>query len=115
MPRRLRGATTRIRHNSTSEEIASKRRRTRALRPIPPGTEAFDLLFGIREDSESTNNHLKSLLVNRRARSTGLLRQSINLRAYQILTNIKALIAHMIATGESLPQFFGNWRPPSRT
>jgi hypothetical protein len=115
VPFRLRGAIANIRHNSYPSEIADNRRRTQALRPIPPGTDTFNRLFGIREDSESTNNHLKSLLVNRRARSTGLLRQHINLRAYQILTNIKALIAHSIETGVPLDEFLGNWRPPDRT
>ena len=115
VPFRLRGAIANIRHNSYPSEIADNRRRTQALRPIPPGTDTFNRLFGIREDSESTNNHLKSLLVNRRARSTGLLRQHINLRAYQTLTNIKALIAHSIETGAHLDEFFGNWRPPEKT
>ena len=115
VPRRLRGATTRIRHNSTKDEIAENRRRTRALRAIAPGTDAFNELFGIREDAESMHNHLKSRLINRRARSTGVFRQQLNLHAYQALTAIKALIAHSIRTGAPLDEFFGNWRPPDKT
>ncbi len=81
VPRRLRGATTRIRHNSTKEEVAENRRRTRALRAIAPGTDAFNELFGIREDAESMHSHLKSRLINRRARSTGVIRKQLNLHA----------------------------------
>jgi hypothetical protein len=115
VPKRLRGAIGRIRHNSTEDEIATSRRRTRALRPIAPGTDEFHRLFGLREDSESMHNHLKSRLINRRARSTGVIRQQLNLHAYLALTAIKALIAHSIRTGASLDEFFGNWRPPDKT
>ncbi|CAM8656899.1 hypothetical protein MCETE4_01918 [Acidimicrobiia bacterium] len=115
VPKRLRGAIGRIRHNSTDDEIAVSRRRTRALRPIAPGTDQFHRLFGLREDSESMHNHLKSHLVNRRARTVGLQRQQLNMHAYQGMTAIKALIAHSIRTGASLDEFFGNWRPPDKT
>jgi hypothetical protein len=61
------------------------------------------------------HNHLKSRLINRRSRSTGVIRQRLNLHAYQALTAIKALIAHSIRTGAPLDEFFGNWRPPDKT
>ena len=115
VPKRLRGAIGRIRHNSTEDEITTGRRRTRALRPIAPGTDEFHRLFGLREDSESMHHHLKSHLVNRRARTVGLQRQQLNMHAYQGITAIKALIAHSIRTGASLDEFFGNWRPPDKT
>ncbi len=115
VPKRLRGAIGRIRHNSTEDEITTGRRRTRALRPIPPGTDEFHRLFGLREDSESMHHHLKSHLVNRRARTVGLQRQQLNMHACQAITAIKALIAHSIRTGASLDEFFGNWRPPDKT
>ena len=115
VPKRLRGAIGRIRHNSTEDEIATGHRRTRALRPIPPGTDEFHRLFGLREDSESMHHHLKSHLINRRARTVGLQRQQLNMHAYQAITAIKALIAHSIRTGAPLDEFFGNWRPPDKT
>ena len=115
VPKRLRGALGRIRHNSTEDEIATGHRRTRALRPIPPGTDEFHRLFGLREDSESMHHHLKSHLINRRARTVGLQRQQLNMHAYQAITAIKALIAHSIRTGASLDEFFWNWRPPDKT
>jgi hypothetical protein len=115
VPKRLRGAIGRIRHNSTEDEIATGHRRTRALRPIPPGTDEFHRLFGLREDSESMHHHLKSHLINRRARTVGLQRQQLNMHAYQGITAIKALIAHSIRTGASLDEFVGNWRPPDKT
>ena len=56
----LRGATTRVRLNSTPEEINSKphRRRTKWVRPIPEADPDF-ALFGAREDIESTFSDLK--------------------------------------------------------
>ena len=115
VPKQLRGAIGRIRHNSTEDEITTGRRRTRALRPIAPGTDEFHRLFGLREDSESMHHHLKSHLVNRRAQTVGLQRQQLNMHAYQAITAIKALIAHSIRTGAPLDEFFGNWRPPDKT
>lgn len=61
------------------------------------------------------HHHLKSHLVNRRARTVGLQCQQLNMHAYQGITAIKALIAHSIRTGASLDEFFGNWRPPDKT
>jgi hypothetical protein len=61
------------------------------------------------------HHHLKSHLINRRARTVGLQRQQLNMHAYQGITAIKALIAHSIRTGASLDEFFGNWRPPDKT
>ena len=52
------------------------------------------------------HNHLKSPLINRRARSAGVIRQQLNLHAYQVITAIKALIAHSIRTGAPLDEFF---------
>jgi hypothetical protein len=115
IPRNLRNATTPIRHNSYRDEIADKTPRTRSLRVIPETDHLFNRLFGLREDSESMHHHLKSRLINRRARSTGVIRQQLNLHAYKALTAIKALIAHSIRTGAPLDEFFGNWRPPDKT
>ena len=115
VPRNLRHAKTKIRHNSATDEIADKTPRTRALRVIPETDDSFNRLFGLREDSESMHHHLKSHLINRRARTVGLQRQQLNMHAYQAITAIKALIAHSIRTGAPLDEFFGNWRPPDKT
>jgi hypothetical protein len=85
------------------------------LRVIPETDDSINRLFGLREDSESMHHHLKSHLINRRARTVGLQRQQLNMHAYQATTAIKALIAHSIRTGAPLDEFFGNWRPPDKT
>ena len=76
VPRNLRYATTKIRHNSTTNEIADKTPRTRALRVIPETDDSFNRLFGLREDSESMHHHLKMTMPNQRpntVRNFGLI------------------------------------------
>ncbi len=111
----LNGATTLIRHNSTTEERNIGKRRTRALRVMPEGTDPdFDRIFGLREDPESTNSHIKSLLRNGRARTVGTPRQTLNLIAYQITVMTTALISHHQRTGIPLSHWFGEHRPRVR-
>lgn len=66
VPGRLRGATAKVRLNSTPTEIHSDphTRRTRMLRPIPEASDAFDV-FGVREDIEATFGDLKYKLRHR--------------------------------------------------
>ena len=66
VPRNLRYAKTKIRHNSTADEIADKTPRTRSLRVIPEIDESFNRLFGLREDSESMHHHPKMTMPNQR-------------------------------------------------
>ena len=114
-PPTLIGATTRIRHNSTTEERETGKRRTRALRVIPEGTDPdFDRIFGLRQDPESTNSHIKSLLRNGRARTVGTDRQTLNLIAYQVTMMTTALIAPHQRTGIPLKDWFGEHRPRVR-
>ena len=61
------------------------------------------------------HNHLKSHLINRRARTVGLQRQQLNMHAYQGITAINALIAHSNRSSASLDESFGNSRPPEMT
>lgn len=74
VPIALRRGQINVRHNSTDDERASKRRRTRALRTIPETDPDFARLYGLREDAESMHHHLKSQLVNRRCRCVGDVR-----------------------------------------
>lgn len=111
-PPALKGATTRIRHNSTTEERKTGKRRTRALRVIPEGTDPdFDDIFGLRQDTESNNSHIKSLLRNGRARTVGTTRQTLNLIAHQVSVMTTALIAHHQRTGTPLHHWFGEHQP----
>lgn len=66
VPGRLRGATARVRFNSTPEEIHNDphTRRTRMLRPIPEANEEFEV-FGAREDIEAIFGDLKYKLRHR--------------------------------------------------
>ena len=61
VPKKLRGATTVVRFNSTDEEIhntPNHTRRTRMLRPIPEADNDFKI-YGAREDIESMFGDLK--------------------------------------------------------
>jgi hypothetical protein len=113
VPRNLRHATTTIRHNSTTDEIADKTPRTRSLRVIPETDDSFNRLFGLREDSESMHHHLKMTLLNGRARSVGRHRQLFDFHGYQAHVAITALLAWHHRTGADLSRWFGQWRPPN--
>jgi hypothetical protein len=113
VPRNLRYAKTKIRHNSTTDEIADKTPRTRALRVIPETDDSFNRLFGLREDSESMHHHLKMTLLNGRARSVGRHRQLFDFHGYQAHVAITALLAWHHRTGTDLSRWFGQWKPPN--
>ncbi len=85
VPPHLTGASTWIRNNSTPREARIRKRRTRALRAIAESDPDFDRLFGLREDTESTNSHFKSILPNGRARTVWKHRRKLNLIAFQLL------------------------------
>ena len=109
----LRGTETWIRLNATPDELATGKLRTRALRPIPESEPAFTRLYYRREDIDSFNRHLKSVLPDKRLRCVGIRRNTINLTGHQIAPAITALLAHHRRTGEDLTTWFGEWRPPT--
>lgn len=110
-PRRLQGLTVSIRQNSTPEEIEAKKRRTRALRIYAENVDPrYNLYFGVRKDPDSTNNHYKASLINRRAGSVGKHRYKLDLLAYQATTIITSIVAHHKHTGADTTAWFGQHR-----
>ena len=109
----LAGATTTIRHSSTTAEKNAKphRRRSTALRQKPETDPDFHRLAGLREDSESTNSEIKYLLANDRARTVGLHRQRINVIFYRLYRLNKALTAYHKRTGEDPTRWYGQQHP----
>lgn len=112
VPITLRRGQIRVRQNSTDEERAIKRRRTRALRTIPETDPDFVRLYGLREDAESMHHHLKSQLVNRRCRCVGDTRNLLYLLMYQLRTLFTAVIAWQRRTGGDASHILGTWHPP---
>ena len=109
----LAGAATTIRHSSTTAEKRAKphRRRSTALRQTPETDPDFDRLFGLREDSESSNSEIKYLLPNDRARTVGLHRQRINMIFYRLYRLNKVLTAYHNRTGEDPTRWYGQEHP----
>lgn len=106
----LTGATLGIRHNPPNPREAL--RINRALRVIPPSDDDYDRLYGLREDAESTNNHLKERLRHGRAPTIGTHRLQLNLTGYQIHTLITALTNWHHRTGGDITRWFGQHQPP---
>ncbi len=104
----LQGAAVTIRHNPADRDKAL--RINRALRPIPASDADYDRIYGIREDVESTNNHLKERLRHDRAHTIGRDRQQLNLIGYQINAAITALVHWHKRTGGDITPWFG--QPP---
>ena len=95
VPKPLRGATTRLRFNSTQDEIHHQpfhRRRTRFLRPIPEADRSFKV-FGLREDVESLFSDLKSR-INRKLPSIHEDFNDLWVIAYMMLRLSRARTAH---------------------
>lgn len=110
VPRHLRGAKVCIRHNSTAEEIARKRPRTRALRPIPSTDPDFAALYGVRNDTESKHHVMKSALPNKRLNVVGLNRVRLRMHAWQLALTLGAAIAWHQRTGGDISHLFA--QPP---
>ena len=106
----LAGATLGIRHNPDDHSEAL--RINRALRIIPPSEKAYGDLYGLREDVESTNNHLKERLRHGRAHTIGTDRIQLNLIGYQIHTLITTLTNWQRRTGGDLTPWFGQHPAP---
>ena len=116
VPPHLVGATTAIRHSSTTHERQTRphRRRTRALRVTSEHDPDFDKIYGLREDSESNISTYKRTLHHGRARAVGGNSLRLDLLSYQGVTMITALVAHHRRTGASLKGWFGSRPPPYR-
>ena len=89
VPTHLRGASTVIRHNSLDNEVATRKRRTRALRAIPEGDADFDRLYGIREDLESIFAGIKSGA----GRLHGSRDHDFQVVVYRMLSIVRAIAA----------------------
>jgi hypothetical protein len=113
IPPALRGATTRIRHNSTSKEKLSNKLRTLNLRLYPESDPDFARLYGYRQDTESMHADLKSRLIGQRARSANLTRQRLDMIAWAIFNNLRAAIAYQARTGRP-PPVLQTQRPPQQ-
>jgi hypothetical protein len=64
------------------------------LRLLPPTDPHFLTIYGLRNDSESANQHYKNSLPHRRAAMLGWRRQLVNALAWAILTNARATAIH---------------------
>lgn len=112
---RLVGATSRIRLDSTIEEIERQTgRRTNALRAFPPSDPGFHKVFGVREGAESLFANLKTPLVNRRIPCAGRDRFRLELLGSQGIAVIRALIAWHERAGGDVSAFFGQRCPLPR-
>ena len=94
------GAQVRVRNNSTQKERRENSRRSVFTRVCPESDPEHQKLFGRREDSESFNTTYKNRLSNKRVRSRGRVRNQLNLLAFQMNENDKAMYAHFQRTGD---------------
>jgi hypothetical protein len=110
VPLHLRGATTWIRFNSTADEIAVNRRRTRAGRLIPPGDPDFPVTYGGRNNTENRHHQLKLELRNKRLNVCGINRVRRRLIARYLAENLEAALAWHERTGGDISYLFA--QPP---
>ena len=109
------GATTRIRLDSTIEEIErGTGKRTNTLRAYPPSDPYFQPVYGVREDGESLFNNLKTPLIHRRVPCVGTDRLRLDLLGSQMVAVIRALTAWHDRTGGDVSAFFGQRCPMPR-
>ena len=113
-PAGLSGATTRIRHTRTAAERTAGKSRSRAMRVFPESDPRFAEVFGLRQDSESTNSDTKNRLWNRRCRTMGHNSVELNAISYQVHTLVTALLAYHNRTGADLTAWFGQHDLPRK-
>lgn len=94
------GAMVRLRHNSTKEEREKHCRRSVYIRVSPESCPEHPEIYPKREDGESHNATYKNRLNDARVRSVGRIRNQLNLLAYQLNENDKAMYAHFWRTGD---------------
>ena len=82
--------------------LRSHRRGHRSVftRVCPESSDEHHKLFGRREDSESLNATYKNRLNDARVRSVGRIRNQLNLLAFQMNENDKAMHAHFSRSGD---------------
>ena len=90
----------RLRHNSTKQERENDCRRSVYMRVLPESCPDHLEIYPKREDGESHNATYKNRLNNARVRSVGRIRNRLNLLAYQMNENDKAMYAHFWRTGD---------------
>lgn len=113
VPAHLRGATTLIRLNSTDDEIATGRRRTRAGRGIPAGDPDFPVTYGARNNTENRHHQLKIGLPNKRLNVSGIHRVQRRLIAHFLAKNLEAALAWHERTSGDISHLFA--QPPPGT
>lgn len=94
------GSMVRLRHNSTKQERENDCRRSVYMRVLPESCPDHLEIYPKREDSESHNATYKNRLNDARVRSVGRIRNRLNLLAYQMNENDKAMYAHFWRTGD---------------
>ena len=111
VPPHLRGAMANIRHNSDDDERNSKphQRRPTALRVFPEYDPVMLEKYGLREDSESANNHTKDMFPRRRANTLGRRRLHFKLFAAQHHDLVTALLNHAKRHSEDVSKWFGQY------
>ena len=89
------GATTWVRHNSTTAERRAKphRRRTRALRTVAESEPAFEV-YGARQTTESSNADLKRRLPEKRLRTYNDTDLRLDMLTYQMMWLVTAQAAY---------------------
>ncbi|WP_423916760.1 hypothetical protein [Candidatus Poriferisodalis sp.] len=111
VPPQLQGATTEIRHNSSDTEREAKphQRLASALRVFPDYDPVMLNKYGLREDSESSNNHTKDMFPHRRANTLGRRRLHFKLFAAQHHDLVTALLNHAKRTSNDVSDWFGRY------
>lgn len=113
VPVHLRSAVVWIHHNSTPDDLARKKPRTRALRPIPASDPDFAKLYGVRNDTESKHHVMKRVLPNKRLNVVGLQRVRLRMHGWQLAVTLGAAVAWHERTGGDLGHLFA--QPPPFT
>lgn len=107
VPEALRGARVMPRLDQCDEDLKRTIKgrpynRAICVRPHPEGSEGFEAVYGVREDAESFNNLLKQSLWNKRSHSLDPDRQFLDMLAFNLNRNIRALMAYEARTGVNL-------------
>jgi hypothetical protein len=84
--------------------------RTRALRPIPSTDPDFAALYGVRNDTESKHQVMKSVLLNKRLHVVGINRVRLHMHAWQLAVTLGAALAWHERTGGDISHLFAH--PP---
>ncbi len=109
--RELRGATTTLRHNSTTKELKVNKLVSRHLLLISRYDPLYHVLYGTREFAESVNHAYKQCFVNQRARSLGLKNRRLDVLGFTTVFNYESLLMWRKHTGGDISRWFGNYDP----